>query len=264
MIVHLYAQCWNDEWMLPFFFRHYDAIVDEYFIFDDGSTDGTWSILRGHPRVQAERFVRSAADSFVFSEQAFSNQCWKRSRGFADWVIVTDVDEHLFHPEGRDYLSRCTSEGVTMIPALGFQMISETRPEDGETLCLTHTIGACWVQMMKASIFNPDTILEMNYSPGRHVANPIGDVKVPRRDEMLLLHYKYMGFAHTHRRHQQLRLGLGSRDMERGWGHRYSWSEDQLKDDWQSVATAAIDTAAIRDDPEKNYPIPAWWEKYRS
>jgi hypothetical protein len=32
MIVHPYSHVWNDEWMLPFFFRHYGRIVDQYFI----------------------------------------------------------------------------------------------------------------------------------------------------------------------------------------------------------------------------------------
>ena len=107
--------------MLPFFFRHYDPIVDEYFIYDDGSTDSSLSMLQSHPRVNVRRFERSAADSFVLSEQSFSNECWKESREHADWVIVTDMDEHLFHPEGREYFARSRREGVTMIPALGFQ-----------------------------------------------------------------------------------------------------------------------------------------------
>ena len=51
MIVHLYAQCWNDEWILPFFFRHYDGLVERYVIYDDGSTDGTLALLRAHPKV---------------------------------------------------------------------------------------------------------------------------------------------------------------------------------------------------------------------
>jgi hypothetical protein len=53
VIVHLYAQCWNDGWMLPFFFRHYDRLVDRYFMFDDGSSDGTSSILSSHPKVES-------------------------------------------------------------------------------------------------------------------------------------------------------------------------------------------------------------------
>src|SRR5690242_2946962 len=47
--VHLYALCWNDAYMLPYFFRHYDSFVDRYIIFDDGSTDRSLDILRRHP-----------------------------------------------------------------------------------------------------------------------------------------------------------------------------------------------------------------------
>ena len=35
LTVHVYAQCWNEVEMLPFFFRHYDGLVDQYFIYDD-------------------------------------------------------------------------------------------------------------------------------------------------------------------------------------------------------------------------------------
>src|SRR5436189_2390725 len=128
MYVHVYAQCWNDEFMLPFFFRHYDAFVDRYIIYDDGSTDGTGSILAEHPRVEIRRFIRSDRLSFVLSEQALSNRCWKESRGVADWVIVTDVDEHLLHPAMSRYLSDSKKAGITLIPALGFQMIGDALP----------------------------------------------------------------------------------------------------------------------------------------
>jgi hypothetical protein len=39
LTVRLYATCWNEEKMLPYFFRHYDTLVSRYFVFDDGSTD---------------------------------------------------------------------------------------------------------------------------------------------------------------------------------------------------------------------------------
>jgi hypothetical protein len=262
MIVHLFAQCWNDEWMLPFFFRHYDTLVDRYFIYDDLSTDATLALLLSHPKVETRRFERSA-ESFVLSEQAFSNECWKQSRGQADWVIVTDIDEHLFHPDGRGYLARCSAEDVTLIPALGFQMISETQPSVGENLCWNYPIGAPWVQMMKLSVFNPDAIIEMNFAPGRHTADPAGRIKIPPKDEMLLFHYKYMGLAQTYLRHQQLRAGLGCRDLEEGWGHKYSWSLEELQADWKKMADMAIDTRTIRRGPAQYYPFCPWWERYR-
>ena len=55
LIVHVYAQCWNEAEMLPFFFRHYDGLVDQYFIYDDGSDDGSSELLSIHPKVDAQQ-----------------------------------------------------------------------------------------------------------------------------------------------------------------------------------------------------------------
>jgi Glycosyl transferase family 2 len=262
MTIHLYAQCRNDEWMLPYFFRHYDSLVDRYFLYDDGSSDATMTLLTSHPRVHVEPFPR-LADSFVLSEQSLSNACWKQSRGTADWVIVTDVDEHLYHRSFRDYLARCHSTGVTLVPALGFQMISDSLPPPDATLCDDCRIGAPWIRMMKPSIFDPNAISEINFAPGRHTAEPTGRVRVPDIDEMMLFHYKYVGFQRTQRRHRELRTGLGTRDLEVGWGHKYSWSEERLREDWRDVAASAIDTGTVRDAPASAYPIARWWEQYR-
>lgn len=254
--VHLYAQCWNDEFMLPYFFRHYDPFVDRYIIFDDGSTDRSRDILAAHPKVELRRFVRSDPDSFVLSEQALSNQCWKESRGEADWVIITDLDEHFYHPAMREYLQSCTGTGVTAIPALGFQMIGDEPTQIHERLCDSYVLGAPWPQMTKLSIFNPDQIEEINFVEGRHRAGPVGNIVLPSRDKVVLLHYKYLGLDRTFRRQQQLRAGLGPRDVTRKWGIEYFWSQAELGRDWKSVATDAVDVRHVR---AKTYPIQPWW-----
>ena len=79
--------------------------------------------------------------SFALSEQALSNECWKASRGLADWVIVTDIDEHLYHSDLSTLLIRYKAQGTTFIPALGYQMISEEFPGPSEMLCETRTRG---------------------------------------------------------------------------------------------------------------------------
>lgn len=261
-IIHLYAQCWNDAWMLPFFFRHYDGLVDRYILYDDGSTDGSLDILRAHPRVELRRFPRSESRSFVLSEQALSNDCWKESRGQADWVIVTDIDEHLVHPRWHDYMAEQHRLGTSLIPALGFQMINDIRPRQDEQLFPCYPMGAPWTKMMKPSIFDPSAIAEINFLTGRHSAAPEGRIQLPEQDEMLLLHYKYLSFADTHRRHGELRAGLGPSDIDTGWGHKYSWSEDDLRSDWEAVRAKAVDVRGIVADPASN-PLRKWWSKYR-
>jgi len=73
--VHLYTTCWNDTEMLPFFFRHYDAFVDKYFIFDDGSDASTVAFIEKHPKTILRTFDYSESHSFVLSQQHFANQC---------------------------------------------------------------------------------------------------------------------------------------------------------------------------------------------
>src|SRR5258708_35037729 len=77
MEVHLYALCWNDADMLPFFFRQYDPIVSRYFLFDDHSSDSSLDLMHTHPNVEVAPLVRSDPDSFAPSELSISNECWE-------------------------------------------------------------------------------------------------------------------------------------------------------------------------------------------
>ena len=193
------------------------------------------SISCGHPLVDARRFIRFGPGSFVLSEQYLSNECWKESRDSADWVIVTDIDEHLFHPAMAAYLRHCGAAGITLLPALGFQMISDDLPQDCDPLCDVYRCAAPRSQMMKPSIFDPRAIVEINFTTGRDGAAPVGNVRVPRRDEILLLHHKYLNISRTYARHQELLGGLGDTDLANRWGHKYSWSPDQFTADWNAV-----------------------------
>jgi hypothetical protein len=248
--------------MLPFFFRHYDPLVSRYFIFDDHSNDRSLDLLQSHPNVEVQPFVRSDPDSFTLSELSIYNECWKRSRGWADWVIVTDIDEHLFHPDLPALLTRYKALGITIAPALGYQMISEEFPRSDELLCETRTQGAAWDLYSRLSLFDPTAITEINYSVGGHGANPIGRVIAATRDELLLLHYKFLGFERTHEKHQQQRSGLRSKDLENGWGYQYCWSEKEFRHAWREFARNAIDVRT--DAAVANYQIPHWWDPFRS
>jgi hypothetical protein len=248
--------------MLPFFFQHYDPLVSRYFIFDDHSSDGSLDLLHSHPKVAVEQFVRSDPDSFTLSELSISNECWKYSRGWADWVIVIDIDEHLFHPNLPALLMRYKAFGITICPALGYQMISEEFLRPGKLPCESHTYGAPWDIYSKLALFDPSLVTETDYGAGRHHANPKGRVIAPAFDELLLLHYKFLGFERSHARHQRQRNGLRSKDFENSWGYQYSWSEDEFRRSWSEFAANAIEVRT--DAAVANYPVPRWWDPFRS
>ncbi|MCW3476609.1 glycosyltransferase family 2 protein [Limobrevibacterium gyesilva] len=264
MTVWLYALCWNDARMLPLFFRHYDEWVDRYVLFDDGSTDATLDIVAAHPKVETRRFVRSVEGSFVASATLLQNAFWQESRGRADWVVVTAIDEHLHHPDAPDgmrgYLARCQAAGVTALPALGFQMIADAFPQPGVHLASTHRMGAPHADMNKLSLFDPNRIEATNYVVGRHAAMPAGQVVYPATDEVVNLHYKYMGLAYLAARHRELAGGLGVHDRARRWGHQYDWSAGELDASWRDFAARAIDYRDGGIDRAATHPA-RWWRR---
>ena len=242
MKIDLYARCWNERDMLPFFFLHYDKIVQRYIIYDDASTDDSQEILRRNPKVEFRPMPPySDPESRISSALALQETCWKESRGIADWVIVTDIDEHLYHPDMYNYLARCRAQGVTIIPGLGYQMLSEQFPEHKTLLCHSVTRGACYPYYSKLNLFSPNEIEAVNYTPGRHTAAPTGRVVIPAQDELLLLHYHYLGFERVRKRYAQFSTRQRKNDIAMGWGPQYSWSSQQLREAWNLVASRLVE-----------------------
>ena len=246
--------------MLGFFFRHYDPWIDRYVIYDDGSTDGSLEIMRAHPKVELRQLPRVDTDSFVISHTQMQEHAWKESRGQADWVVITAIDEHLWvrGMEMIRYLQGLHEAGVTCVPALGFDMHSEEFPRDSGLLIETVTCGRARRFFNKLSIFNPDAVEETRYVGGRHSAEPTGKVVFPAQDQLLLWHYKHLGFERVAARHDAQGARLGSKDRVHGWGHRYLWPRDKLAWQWRAMRATSTDLAELTD-PALSCERPLWW-----
>ncbi|KQS53833.1 hypothetical protein ASG17_12770 [Brevundimonas sp. Leaf363] len=244
--------------MLEHFFRHYDW-VDRFFILDDSSTDGSREYLESRDDVEVKTLVKANPDSWVDSARQIYNSCWKASRGLADWVVITNIDEHLYHPDMRAYLARASQNGVTAIPALGYQMICDSKPNLQSLLSRDHRMGCPWRNMGRLAIFNPAEIEETNFKQGRHRADFTGHVVLPAADDVINLHYKYMGEAETHARHRAQGERLGDIDRERGWGHKYGWDAAALSDDFAKFRRGAVDVLTVEHASEYNEP--RWWRE---
>lgn len=255
MRVHVHTLCWNDRPMLEFFFRHYEPWVDRFYVFDDGSTDGSWEFLSARPDVVLARTPRCDPDSWVASARTIYNSDWKRSRGEADWVIVTNVDEHLHHPHMRQYLEASLASGATLLPAPGYQMVTESYPLPGSLLWRDHPYGAPNKEYSRLAIFRPDKIAETNYTPGRHCAYFQGEIVAPAAHEIANLHYKYLGVDETYARHREQGERLGSRDRAERWGGHYLWSAEYFRAHFERTRQACVNVTQIT----RHDPALFWW-----
>ncbi|SHM95732.1 glycosyltransferase family 2 protein [Roseibium suaedae] len=258
MKIHLHCVNWNSIEFIDYFFRHYDGFVSRYFVNDDGSTDGSLEYLSRRPDVTLAAKPRLDSESYVLESLHSHLTSWKRSAGLADWVIVVDMDEHIYHPDLPLYLERVTREGVTAIPALGFQMLSRKMPDKNVRLTDEIRVGAPWKQMSKLVMFRPDAVLDPGFAIGRHTAEPKGDIRYPDRDELLLLHYKYIGFDALKLRHAQAQARRRKADLQNGWGHRYAFDEQKLEEDFSAFEARSLDVSGMRD-PHLQHEEPRWW-----
>ena len=222
--------------MLPFFFRHYDQFVEKYFVYDNGSTDRSISMLQEHGSVEITHFDVDG-DSFVEEEIRLGDTMWRGSD--ADWVIVTDIDEHIYHRDLLKYLNHCKTQCITAIQSIGFEMISRSFPRGDRPLVDLVTQGVRSLGHDRLCIFDPKAITETNFEPGRHGANPQGRVVWPPYPEVLLLHFKQLGVKYPIARSAELRKGLKSRDIEKGWGTHYTWSPAHIRRNWKTLMADA-------------------------
>jgi hypothetical protein len=231
-VIHFYTLCWNDERMLPFFFRHYDELIDHYYIYDNGSTDSSLALLAAHPRTTAQSFV-TEDDSFGVTEVRMSDTIWRHSIGRADWVVMTDLDEHLYHPDLRGYLAECSAAGVTVLDSIGYEMIAESFPPPEVRLSEHVRRGVRSLGHDKLCIFDPAAVTATNFRAGRHTALPQGRIVWPTAREIKMLHYKKLGADYLLARHQSLSQGLGSHDVTMGFGRHYLWEAGRTREDFE-------------------------------
>jgi len=261
MKTHLYTLCWNEADMLEFFFRNYDPWVDRYIVFDDGSTDGSIEILKEHPKVDLRKWNRAYPDSYLISQTDWLNEAWQESRGCADWAVIVDIDEHLFAPQFPmlNLLERYKSQSITLVPALGFQMLSEDFPDVAEHLVQSRARGTPWPEMCKLSIINPNAIDESNFTGGRHTANAVGRLKLPQRDELLLLHYKYLGFERTLEKMSAQYDNMETFDANTGLLFHFGWSRQKLCDYLDALLKDSVDMSWLFYNPDKYPYFYRWW-----
>jgi glycosyltransferase involved in cell wall biosynthesis len=247
-LIHLYVTCWNEERLIPFFLRHYEPLVDRIVVWDDGSTDRSVELLRASAKVEMRPLPR-ANSSFLEAHQTMFETCWHECRGRADWVCLIDLDEFLFHPDWHNYLAQKKREGVTVVQALGYEMMSESFPEPGMDLATSIIRGERELHLDKTCLFSPNAIDRMNYVVGRHHCSPTGRVKFPAQYRMQLRHYKNLGLDYVLARCHELASRITPRDTARGWSGQYLRDDDSIRAHFQKQLASAEVVPSPRVDP---------------
>ena len=172
--IHLYTFGWNEMRMIGFFFRHYEAWVDRFIFYDDGSTPR-------HARAACLEDKCRNSPLRLYLSQLLQPV----GAGLAEFVLEGEPRRG-----GLGHRYRCgrapASSRSPLLPSAmqgrGRELHSGSRlrhgdesfPHPEEHLATSHTIGAPSAVYSKLRIFDPVAIEEVDYGFGAHSASPRG------------------------------------------------------------------------------------------
>lgn len=221
MKIEVFTICYNEEVMLPYFLRHYSLFAERIVVYDNYSTDRSEEICRQFPKVEVIKYDsgNQIRDDIYLD---IKNNCWKNST--ADWVIVCDVDELLYclwKPANID-------EHTVIMPDW-YEMVSDKLPDVDTQIYDQVRYGVHQGQISKCIMFRPDAIKEINYHPGAHGIEAVGDVRVLHTAQMGILHYKYLSADYVIARHSMYQARLSDINKKMKWGVHYNMVADEIR-----------------------------------
>jgi len=234
MDIVCHVPVWNEEFMLPYFFKHYD-FVSRFIIYDNGSTDGTKDLVKSNPKAElvdwdtGEQLNNAAL-------VRLKNNCWMDLR--SEWVIVCDVDEFLL--VDLDVLSQYKNQTVAF-QSIGWNMVGFNEPFAD----IDHAVRSKWFD--KIVLFKGD-VKEINYQPGAHTAMP--ECRIINQFD--LRHYNALSEKHMINRWHRYRSRRSESDKKKSYGYHYEWPEERVKAEFQRMKNSMVRVPSLKElFPEK-------------
>lgn len=224
MIIEAFAVCYNEALLMPYFIKHYQQFCNKITIFDNHSNDGSKKIAKSLG-ADVRLFGNSQLDDREYLK--VKNNCWKNSR--ADFVIVGDLDEFVYHPEIIDHLRWCKSKGITLPKVDGYNIYSDIVPDTEGQIYEQIRTGFFDKNFSKQAIFSP-RIGEINFGFGCHH----NKAKGVKGGQLYLLHYRCIGGVELMiERHQMYAKRMCQFNRKRKFGAHYFRTPETLHKEWQ-------------------------------
>lgn len=213
---------YNEELMLPYFIKHYRERFPncKIVVYDNESTDNTVEIaLQNGCHVKPYSTNNQLND---LTYLAIKNNCWKDEIG---WVIVADCDEFIDMNYNQLFM-----HSSSIISVEAYNMVNHNN--DFNIDKIDHGIRS--ISYDKAYCFNASKIKEINYNPGCHTCNPVGDVTYSSKHHKVY-HYKYVNVEYMIERHAMFAKRLSKENIERGYGGHYLYPEEKIRAEFNAA-----------------------------
>jgi hypothetical protein len=208
MNIEIYTLCHREAKIIPYFMRHYSQ-YGHVFMYEGHSTDGSAELAQSLGATIIPLDTNNTVNDEVFTDM--KNNCWKQSK--ADWVIICDMDEFVYHPDMLNYLAGIEE---TIICPTTYEMITDVYPTTNGQIYDEVKWG--FKSNPKYFMFKPTQLLGMNYGCGCHDAQPEGRVHIKRDSEIICMHMRCLSIEHIVNRNAYIASRLSEVNIKMGWG----------------------------------------------
>jgi len=228
MTIDVYSICYNESKFINLFLTHYAQFVNNIIIYDNYSTDDTCNKILKFDKCATQIIKYDTKNQIrddIYLE--IKNNCWKNSS--ADFVIVCDLDELLYHPQLLSFLK---NTDYNLFKPVGYNMVSDFFPSDDIQVTEQIKTGALDKWSNKCVLFKPNETHEINYQMGCHSCNPISKTNLKLYDstqnnsQLKLLHYKNLTFKYRFEKHNAYQVRLSEFNKQNCFGYHYSENYD--------------------------------------
>jgi glycosyltransferase involved in cell wall biosynthesis len=238
MQIEAHIIAWNEIDTIHLTIKHYQKFCNKIFLHDNYSNDGTDKVAE----MMGATVVKFGKPGELSDKEylKIKNAVWKRSN--ADWVILVDEDEILWHPEIGKVLREAKENGDTIFKTQGWQVFSKDLPKFD---MLEITKGFADENYSKSAIFNPKALTNINFSYGCHTSQPQGTVKFSDQT-LTLFHYRNIGgVARLVERHSQYRKRLSALNKEIGLGIHYTYEDERRIREWNEQYEKSVEYSLV-------------------
>ncbi len=222
MKVETFIMAHNEEFLMPYILRHY-TLFSDVIILENNSTDKTVEIAESFPRTKV---LRLKTDDVKDNQWIIDvkNSVYKSSK--ADYVIVVDADEFVYHKDIISVLKEAKKTGGEIVTTDWYEMCSTFLPSgQGQ---IYDEIKTGHSGRPKVNIFSPK--IDINYEVGCHKSHPNTDKYF--HSSIKTMHFRNISLDWVFQRNERDRKRLSKRNIERGWSYQYNYPEVKVIDDF--------------------------------
>lgn len=233
--VDVFTMGYNEEKILPHFINHYKQFCRNITFYNNCCTDNSIDICKangvtvidtGLDEINDIEFLKIKQNSYINSD--------------ADFVIVVDTDEIVYHPDLLKLLELYKTQGVTLPKVRGYTMATDKGYPSEGLLVESIKTGIVARQYAKRCIFSPK--LSIRWSTGQHaIVNCQGLLKESEQEDISILHYKFVDRAEIHQKKISYAKRMSQFNKKNSLGtYYYDYDKNETENWFQDHVNRAI------------------------